>query len=586
MTFRTKLLGSASALLLIGAASGAAYAEESIQNEWLIEMMNPAHVTMDQTVDGIEGRGATDAGSRRDNTIRGDYSNRMVGLGHDQQNNGNNNAIGVESNVLVNTGDSDDLTQNLWMQGTSQNGTYVDAPVGDGHLAEAARINLITNAYQNVQGVIDQQQNNGDGNVMGIEDVVSANLGAEPFGQSSEGHDDTTQKVRVSGTVDNNNSTDTNRVTGNPRLVTGERTNTINGRAFQNFLGLASVQQNNGNGNVIQVGTAVIADIGTAGNSSGTEDADMYVKADGTVTNNISASSSSPGPSISPVDRDNLITNAFRGGVSGIVNAQQNNGDNNSMNVANGVRVAYMSNTDIDNVGRTDGAKQEERFGGLSVWTDADVSNNRANDLEQNRDNLLTGNSFRGATGMFTVQQNNGDNNAMNSATGVVASLFSGNGDGNDVMAGAAARANVENNTSTVNVNSDRRNRVQGNVFNNAAGIVAVQQNNGDNNAINASKAIVASFGEGPDFKGFNGDVMADTYLKATVTGNTATIFNTAALPGYENLLTNSFQGFKGIKTVQQNNGNNNAIQSSVTVVGNINALGGGAIPPLPLPGE
>jgi hypothetical protein len=423
--------------------------------------------------------------------------------------------------------------------------------------------------------VFDVQQNNGDGNVMGIGDVVSANLGAG-LG-NGQGHDDTTQKVRVSGTVSGNETTDQNRVTGakdnqgNPiQLVTGERFNRINGGAFQNFLGLASVQQNNGNGNVIQAGTAVIADIGTPNNPSGRERSSLWVKADGTVTNNDATSSSDPGPSITPVDRDNLIANAFTGGVKGIVNVQQNNGDNNSMNVANAVRAAYLTEADLDTVDNN------------SVWTIGAVTGNTAFDTDQNRDNRVGGGSFEEAAGMFTVQQNNGDNNAMNSATGVVASIFTGaDTNGASAMAGAAAQATVQDNTSIVTVNSDRRNRINGGAFNDAAGIATVQQNNGDNNVINASKAIVAAVGSDSDdgFAGFNGDIMADTLLTATVTGNTSIINWTSVPPGYENLLTNSFQGYKGVKTVQQNNGNNNAIQSSITVVGNIGgvaATGGG----------
>jgi len=478
----------------------------------------------------------------------------------------------------VNTAESndDDITQHLWIKGTSRNGTYSDVPVR-APLNEAVRSNVITNAYQDVKGVFDVQQNNGDGNVMGIGDVVSANLGARPFRQNGQGHDDTTQKVRVSGTVSGNETTDQNFVTGAKDDVTGERFNVIDGEAFDNFLGLASVQQNNGNGNVIQAGNAVVADIGTDNNPRGRERSSLWVKADGTVTRNTATSSSDPGPSISPTDRDNLITDAFRGPVSGIVNAQQNNGDNNSMNVANAVRAAFLTEADLDTVNHN------------SVWTVGTVTGNTAVDTEQNRDNYLSGGSFEDATGLFTVQQNNGDNNAVNSATGIVASIYTeADSNGAGVMAGAGAEATVTGNTSTVTVNSDRRNRIDGDVFNDAAGIATVQQNNGDNNVIGASKAVVVAVGSDGDFAGFNGDVMADTALTATVTGNTALISNTSVPPGYENLLTNSFQGYKGIKTVQQNNGNNNAIQSTITVVGNVNTGGGGVIVPpiIVVPGE
>lgn len=722
MSFRHKLLGSAAALLLIGAVPGAAFAQQSIQDGSVAVPDRPTApdpLKMDQRVVGTGENDAVDEGSRRFNYIFGDYSNGMLGISHDQQNNGNNNAIGVTTNVLLNTGNDDDITQDLGIRGVSRNGMYSDEPSNPADPL-AYRKNLIENAYQDVRGVFDVQQNNGDGNVMAIGDVVSANLGPDPFAQNSAGHRSSTQNVHVSGLVKENNSTDTNFLEND--AITGERINTINELAFHRFLGLASVQQNNGNGNVIQVGTAVVGDIGSLSNSLDDGDTSLSVMAEGTVRD-VTADSTSV-ERIGPlVDRKNLISNAFRGGVMGIVNAQQNNGDNNSMNVANAVRAAVGAGNDIDAVAANnvwavgtvtsaevgnfaednyyhrdnevsgnafreakglftlqqnngnnnamnvatgvvaslfseDGPGGDNETSSLSgkaqgtvhnsiaaststpgasitpadrdneidgnafrgamgianaqqnngdnnsinianavrvakvsegdidgvagenngIWAVGRVTGNQATDTEQNRDNHVGENAFREAKGMFTVQQNNGDNNAMNSATGVVASLFSGSGDSDDVTAGAAASAVVSGNTSSVTLDSDRRNRLNGNVFNDAAGIATVQQNNGDNNVIGASKAIVVAVGT-DGFTGFNGDIVADTQLSATVTGNMAYTQRTIVDPGYENLLYDSFEGFKGVKTVQQNNGNNNAIQSVVTVVGNLSTGGVGPGP-------
>ena len=58
--------------------------------------------------------------------------------------------------------------------------------------------------------------------------------------------------------------------------------------------------------------------------------------------------------------------------------------------------------------------------------------------------------------------------------------------------------------------------------------------------------------------------------LSATVTGNTAIVNATIGVdPGYLNRVTNSFNGARGVITVQQNNGVNNVIQSAVTVISN-----------------
>ena len=99
MNFKRTLLASASGAVLLFAASSGAMADQIVQNGWTIDMVDPdpTHTTMDQRVIG----GSTfDSGSLRTNTIDGDYSSESVGISHDQQNNGNNNAMGIAANVL------------------------------------------------------------------------------------------------------------------------------------------------------------------------------------------------------------------------------------------------------------------------------------------------------------------------------------------------------------------------------------------------------------------------------------------------------------------------------------------------------
>jgi len=556
MKLKHTLMASASALVLLGAASSGAFAADQLQeNISTVTTSDPTVFTVNQAVSAGS---VNDDGSRRVNSVTSGFSDNFVGISHDQQNNGNNNAIGVATNVLLNTSDptdteSDfgDVTQNLYVRGATSSATYTDdAPTSD----DAIRSNSITNAYKDVQGIVDVQQNNGDGNVMGVGDVVSANLGSG-LGQNGDQHDDSTQKVRVSATVTGITARDTNLYNGS---ANGERNNAISNNAFDNFLGLASVQQNNGNGNVIQAGNAVVADLFTGTNTSAGEAVDQSVKADASVTNNKTTSSSQAGASPQPADRDNRITGVFDN-AKGIVNVQQNNGDGNAMNVANSVRASYETADDIDSVNSS------------AVAAIGTVSGNTATDTDQNRVNTLQSGSFADSAGLMTVQQNNGDNNAMNSATGVTASIFTGNQiDGASVTAGASATASVTNNKATATDDVDRQNTISSGSFNGAVGVATVQQNNGDNNVINASKSIVAGIGDEGTFVGFDGEMVANTSLTATVSGNTATIAATNSPPGYANVLTASFDGFQGIKTVQQNNGNNNALQSTITVVGNV----------------
>jgi hypothetical protein len=152
----------------------------------------------------------------------------------------------------------------------------------------------------------------------------------------------------------------------------------------------------------------------------------------------------------------------------------------------------------------------------------------------------------------------------------VVATLFTTDQiNGDDATVNAASTATVTNNVANETANVDRVNTIEGS-FNDTAGVATVQQNNGDNNVINASKAIAAGISDNPDFVGFNGNIVDDTTITAVVSGNTSIIAPTNVPPGYQNTLSGSFSGFSGVKTVQQNNGSNNAIQSSIAVVANV----------------
>ena len=557
MNFKNALLASASALVLLGAASSGALAQQIQQNQNTPVYDLPTVFTLNQLV----GPNLTnDPASLRLNTIDGGYSDDFTGISHDQQNNGTSNALGIASNVVISTanpGSGGDVSQQLWLNGATTSGIYTNN--NGANLLSTFRENTIDDAFKGASGIVDVQQNNGDGNVMGIGDVVSANLGPNFLSQNGQNHDDSRQRVRLDATVTGITSQEQNIV--NNGNIISERTNTISGDAFADFVGMASVQQNNGNGNVIQAGNSIVADLGTTTDTGDTESSSLSLLANATVANNSGFASSQSGPP-DPYDRTNTIDNAFVG-PGGIVNVQQNNGDNNAMNVGNAVRAHFLTADDID-----DATKVVVSSVGTVVNNNSQLN---TTDSEQNRLNTLTGDAFSDGTGLFAVQQNNGNNNAMNAATGVVATLFTSTElEGNNASAQALASATVTNNRAVETTNVDRVNTINGGSFNDTAGVATVQQNNGDNNVINASKAIVAGISDNANFIGFNGNIVNDTAITAVVSGNTSLIAPTNVPPGYQNTLTDSFNGFTGIKTVQQNNGSNNAIQSSIAVVANV----------------
>jgi hypothetical protein len=558
MKLKNALLATASTLVLLGAVSSGALAQTQIQQNQNTPVYDlPTVFTLNQAV-GVNL--TNDPASLRTNAIDDGYSDGLTGISHDQQNNGTSNALGIASNVVISTagpGSGGDVSQQLWLNGSTTGGIYTNN--NGANLFSTFRDNLIDDSFKGASGIVDVQQNNGDGNVMGIGDVVSANIGPNLFSQNGENHDDSRQRARLDATVSGITAQEQNIV--NSGDIISERTNTITGGSFSDFVGMASVQQNNGSGNVIQAGNSIVADLGTTTDTSDTEAASQSLLANATVTNNSGYAESQAGPP-DPYDRTNTIDDAFVG-PGGIVNVQQNNGDNNAMNVGNAVRAHFLTVDDVDDATK------------VVVSTVGVVASNNTllspTDNEQNRLNTLTGDSFSEGAGLVSVQQNNGNNNAMNAATGVVATLFTSTElEGNDASAQALASATVTGNTAIETSNVDRVNTIDGGAFNDAAGVATVQQNNGDNNVINASKAIVAGVSDNANFVGFNGNIVNDTTITAVVSGNSSVIAPTNVPPGYQNTLSDSFNGFSGIKTVQQNNGSNNAIQSSIAVVANV----------------
>ena len=556
MDFKKTLLASASAVILLGAASGGALAQVQIQqNENTPTLDPPTAFTLLQTI-GVNS--TIDPASLRVNTIDGGYGDNFTGISHDQQNNGTSNALGIASNVVISTagpGSGGDVSQQLWLFGQTTGGTYLNN--NGANLQANNRTNTIEDSFNGASGVVDVQQNNGDGNVLGIGDVVSANIGPNLFNQNGENHDDSRQRVQLDAFVLGLTTEERNILSGGNIFT--ERTNTVSG-SFSDFVGMASVQQNNGNGNVVQAGNSIVADLGTETDVGASEDAAQSLLANAFVSGNSGYAESQSGAP-DPYDRTNTVASSFDG-AGGIVNVQQNNGDNNAMNVGNAVRAHFLTADDIDDA--TD----------VVVSAVGTVTNNNLTisptDREQNRLNTIGDGSFSDGTGLFAVQQNNGNNNALNAATGIVATLFTTDQiNGDDATVNAASTATVTNNVANETANVDRVNTIDES-FNDTAGVATVQQNNGDNNVINASKAIAAGISDNPDFVGFNGNIVDDTTITAVVSGNTSIIAPTNVPPGYQNTLSGSFSGFSGVKTVQQNNGSNNAIQSSIAVVANV----------------
>jgi hypothetical protein len=247
------------------------------------------------------------------------------------------------------------------------------------------------------------------------------------------------------------------------------------------------------------------------------------------------------------------------------------------MSAANAITASIDSTDKFDHVGNEEGSRAETS-GGVSNNTATEIrGDNLANNSGANRVNTINTGAFDDAAGVITVQQNNGNNNAMAAANTVTANIGPAPTDSpipQDTPAGsvnnsAVGEAYVGGNFAENHTNSDRLNELPA-TFAGAQGIVTVQQNNGDNNFMGASTAVAADIDtEGAPASGF-GPAASSASLSATVSGNTTIAHAPSGDPGLLNTINSgAFNNAKGIMTVQQNNGSNNVIQSAIAVSAN-----------------
>ena len=378
------------------------------------------------------------------------------------------------------------------------------------------RPNLTTGSFNSASGIAQVQQNEGNGNSLNIATAVQ--VGVNIVGP-------VTASALVKSLVEDNTTSQTG----------GIRTNDVT-NSFDNFSGVASVQQNNGDHNEMGIANAVQAAIGGATSSSAAATALSVVDDNGAFQ--------------SGGTRDNDITDSFDN-ADGVATVQQNNGSQNTINAANAVQATITGSGPASAM--------------AVVFSEVgDEVGNRTNQNRGRRDNDVT-DSFRGFDGVATVQQNNGDQNAISAANAVQVSI-GGSGP-------STSDANVE--LDTENNRANQRDGTRDNdvlrSFNDASGVATVQQNNGDHNTIGAATALHANLGGSGELTQTASTVGSTTFQRGDLDN---TVQDRSSGIGRGSIRSNSidpsFVAAQGIFTVQQNNGNANAIGASTAVAVNI----------------
>jgi len=289
------------------------------------------------------------------------------------------------------------------------------------------------------------QQDQGENNQLGAGIATTQTTGDVASVDTSSSVSSTTENNTTihDGTLDNRN----NEITS-----TGEK-----------FVGNAIIQQNTGDNNAIGAAEVLRGHLGD------TDEINQTAHADATTRNQTGEGG---GPLTDDgSNRSNIISDTVID-LEGVVIIQQNNGDGNAMSASSALTGVSGG------IGTTN---QETTTDGLSA--DMDIV-----DAGGTRDNEIDG-SFNQIYGRATVQQNNGNGNAMNSALGGVAMI----GDSGTVNQ-TSSTMDHSSHVQTDDQGSDRHNLIVDSFIDTEA-VTSVQQNNGDGNSMGISNATSIDLG-------------------------------------------------------------------------------------------
>jgi len=432
----------------------------------------------------------------RNNAIYNDSFDGFSGIATVQQNNGDHNVLGAATAVNYNAGLTAPQLQNDVEQGVLVDNVVVDGESYDidtgnflGQIEpKGLRHNHIDSSFDSAKGIANVQQNNGSNNAMGIGNAVQANIDTVANGADNlNGEDDVDFQFATSlGQVELNDGFHQGGAITSDTILPPHRKNSVT-FSFEQFEGIANVQQNNGDNNAIGASNAVAAVINSTDKIDNVGSGDSSSAFTGGFVGGNYASEQSIAPRSSGSNRLNNIDRSFNP-AGGIVTVQQNNGNNNAMNSANAV---------VANIGPV-GANGDQEAGSVYNYADGEgqvIENYAEGHPFADRKNTIS-ESFQGAQGIMTVQQNNGSNNVMGASTAVAADVDTGGTGFGPAMSSASLNASVSGNTTVVYAPVEDPglvNTINSGAFNQAAGIMTVQQNNGSNNVIQSAIAVSAN---------------------------------------------------------------------------------------------
>ena len=414
-------------------------------------------------------------------------------------------------------------------------------------------LSQIGGSFNGARGAVNVNQNSGDNSLLQNATAIAALVNCNCA-------EDSDQTLVNSSTA---TATNTGTVSGNNAQTAGSNADAGIGSSFVNLSGVAQVNQNVAANSLLQNATAIGRMDAKLGDPGGANDT---VNSVATATNN-----GGDLTNISLRDTANnraVISTSFNS-AQGSVNVNQNAGDNSLLQNATAIAALIDCNCD-----RNDDPDQDvETVTVVATSTNSGnvLSNQARTTAGPSSSSVNMTASFIGALGVMQASQNAGANSLLQNAAavGYVRARLEDSG-------GASATTTATTtNTSTVAGNRSERtgsanSATMSSSFNNARGIANVNQNAGDNSALQNATSLGAIQYCGPSCLTANLTAVAASTNTGAVLGNVATAVNSSASA----TISGSFQGYQGIANVNQNAGANSLLQNSVAV---------GAIFPSPL---
>jgi hypothetical protein len=411
----------------------------------------------------------------------------------------------------------------------------------------------IDQSFDDVQGVLNVNQNAGDNSLLQNATAISALIDC--------GNCDATLPVSpttsATADVDNKGNVIGNHAYSSWTTSSASITDSFNGGTQ----GVIQVNQNAGANSNLQNATAVAYLDGRLGDDAGNNDA---VSVNATATGNLGfvlGNSSSRWNSDNSASIDGSFT-----GIKGIVNVNQNAGDNSLLQNATALAALIDCNCrpgtdpdeDVDSAAVVASASNIGTVSGNGAYTGSAYS------WSWNSAHATISNSFNGASGVIQVNQNVGANSLLQNAAavGYVRGRFDP-----DTDASTASTVATAVNVGTVGGNTSRRWNASNSAtirgsFNRATGVTNVNQNAGDNSMLQNSTALATIQYCGPRCISADLTSVAVASNVGIVAGNHASSVGSSASA----TISGSFQGHTGLLNVNQNAGANSQLQNSIAV--------------------